>query len=231
MPDVPRVAVPRRHTNLYKHVHRDTCITEAMLFLFTRGMLLFCIVFCFICLMLVTTPQAAFINHQFDSNCSLKRGSLKDKFQICWVSLQDPFQPGFCPPLPGSFHDVRPVTLNRSYSPSSPNFYYCAWTCPICKHLNRLFPLPRMPLLPSLLKGRTVVVVILAGITSQQERKNPFFFYQGHSILHLMVPWDPAGNGEKKNGSQDFQRSTTKESIKTRLWHVIFQTMLAMMVT
>lgn len=198
MPNVPCVAVPRTHANLYKHVHRDTCITDPVLFLLMRGMLIFCIVFCLIFLMLVTTPQAAFMTHQFDSNCSLKRESLKDKFQTCWVSLQDPFQSGFCPPLPVSFHDIHPMTLNRSYSPSSPNFCYCEWIHHICKHLNWLFPLPRMPFLPSLLKGRTVVVVILAGITSQQERKNPFFFYQGHSSLLLMVQWDPAGNEEKK---------------------------------
>ena len=53
-----------------------------------------------------------------------------------------------------------------------------------------------MPFLPSLLKGRTIVV-ILAGITSQQERKNPFF-YQGHSIFLLMVQWDPQEKERKK---------------------------------
>lgn len=230
MPDVPRVAVPRRHTNLYKHVHRDTCITEAVLFSFTRGMLLFCIVFCFICLMLVTTPQAAFMNHQFDSNCSLKRGSLKDKFQICWVSLQDPFQPGFCPPLPGSFHDVRPVTLNRSYSPSSPNFCYCAWTCPICKHLNRLFPLPRMPFLLSA-EGKDCCGGDIGRNNKPTGKKESFLLLPGTFHSPLNGPVGSSRKWRKKNGSQDFQRSTTKESIKTWLWHVIFQTMLAMMVT
>lgn len=170
--------------------------------------------------MLVTTPQASFYKSSVWFKLQFERGSLKINSKFAKVSLQDPFSPRFLPPLPAHFMQ-RPSRDTKQILFPKLTKLLLLWTCPICKHLDWLFPLHLECHSASSAEGKDCCGGDIGRNNKPTGKKESLSSStRDIQLLHLMVPWDPKQKW-RKNGSK-FSKEVPQRKVSKHGFDIYF---------